>query len=509
VSRVLSHDPRTGQSHPTEVEESTPAEVEAAAARARDALSHLSGYGRAGRASLLHRLAKALDAHGASLIALADQETGLGRRRLGDELVRTSKQLHMHAELVASGTYLGTIIDRGNPSANPAVPDLRRILMPLGVVAVFAASNFPFAFSVFGGDVAAALAAGCPVIVKGHPGHPALTVKLLEIWHAVAESCDAPDDALQVVFGDAAGRQLVEHPVVQAVSFTGSLQVGRLLYDVAASRPQPIPFFGELSGTNPLVVTPGAAAARADDIGHGVVSSFTLNGGQFCTKPGLIFVPDGADGDRLVDAAVSSVHELVPAVMLTERTRDSYRQGLERLTGLAATLARVPVPAGEGGYLGEPALLGMNLAEVDPAAIEECFGPVAIIVRYGDVGELLECLSRLEGALAGAIHGTDAEADLVASITHVLEDKAGRVVFDGYPTGVVVTGAMTHGGPWPATTNSQHSSVGPTAIRRFLRPVSYQNAPRYALPPELRDKLDAIEPAHASSLPPTSKMRGT
>jgi NADP-dependent aldehyde dehydrogenase len=307
VTDVWSVDPRIGRGTHLVAESTSSEGVEVAAEAARVAARDLVTLGRPARVVLLRAIAARIVERGDKLIGIADRETALGVERLTGELERTVGQLQMFADVVEKGAYLEAVATAARPDVDPPVPDLRRMLVPLGPVVVFGASNFPFAFSVLGGDTAAALAAGCSVLVKCHSGHPETSTLMIEAWRQAADDVGAPEDSVQLVFGRAAGRRLVEHPHIRAVSFTGSLEVGRELHDLAAARPDPIPFYGELAGVNPLVVTVGAAAERAEEIGRGAAGSFTRDSGQFCTKPGLLFVPVGRDGDRLVAAAAAHV----------------------------------------------------------------------------------------------------------------------------------------------------------------------------------------------------------
>ncbi|GAA0977367.1 aldehyde dehydrogenase (NADP(+)) [Acrocarpospora macrocephala] len=500
MSDVWSLDPRTGRRVQLVAASTSVSRADAAAEAAMGVAGELVRSGRAARALLLRRIAAVVEQRGEKLLEVADRETALGSHRLTGELARTAGQLRLFADVVEDGSYQEAVVTAARTDVEPPVPDLRRMLVPLGPVAVFGAGNFPFAFSVLGGDTTAALAAGCPVVVKCHPGHPETSVLMLEAWRQAAAETGAPEDAVQLVFGTDAGRRLVEHPRIRAVCFTGSLAVGRELHHLAAGRPDPIPFYGELAGVNPLIVTPGAAQQRAEEIGRGAAASFTLNGGQFCTKPGLLFVPAGPDGDRLVAAAAAHVAEMTPVVMLTAQTRRTYQAGLEALLShpRVTAVARVADPASgrsdpdyEGGCLATAALLEVSLSDLDRSMLRECFGPAAIVVRYESASRMIDGLAGLEGALAAAVHSTEDETELTAAITEAVLPKVGRVVYNGYPTGVAVTAAMTHGGPWPAASNALHSSVGPSAIRRFLRPVTYQNAPQGVVPEELRDRISS------------------
>jgi NADP-dependent aldehyde dehydrogenase len=480
--QVSSVDARTGESVGVVAVESTAEDVAAVCTAAAEAAPAFEAMRRDGRAAVLRAIADALDDDRAAIVELADRETGLGPQRLNGELGRTSYQLRLFADVLDEGSYLEATIDHAGPTPMGPRPDLRRMLVPIGPVAVFGASNFPLAFSVAGGDTASALAAGCPVVVKAHPSHPATSVRVFEAMRAAATGAGAPDDVVALVHGVAAGRALVTHPAIRAVGFTGSLAGGRALFDLAVSRPDPIPFYGELSSVNPLVVTPSAAAERAEQIGRGLVDSATLGAGQFCTKPGLAFVPVGADGDRLREAAAEQLTGKPAGVALNRGISDAYTTGVQRLGATAALVAEAADGGGPSGLRG--ALFETALDDVSAVA-DECFGPTTVLVRYADESALLDTLRKLPGELTATIHASS-DDPLAARLDEVLRASVGRVIWNGYPTGVAVSWAMQHGGPWPATT-SGHTSVGATAIRRFLRPISWQDAPQHVLPPELRD----------------------
>ncbi|HEY1487636.1 MAG TPA: aldehyde dehydrogenase (NADP(+)) [Micromonosporaceae bacterium] len=438
--------------------------------------------GLTGRAAMLRAMADEIVKDTDALVAAADRETALGSARLTGEVGRTAYQLRLFADVLADGAYLEVAIDHADPQAAPAPrPDLRRMLVPVGPVAVFAASNFPLAFSVPGGDTASALAAGCPVVVKANPGHPQTSDLAAAALRRGAEAAGLPAAVVQVVHGFEAGANLVRHPSIRAVGFTGSLRGGRALFDLAAARPDPIPFYGELGSINPLVVTPAAAAERAEAIASGLAASFTQGVGQFCTKPGLAFVPAGADGDRLIDALVAAVAEVPPGTMLTEAIRDAFTAG----AAARSDLPGVRTAAGADGV--SPRILVADAGKLDDALLEECFGPLIVVATYPSPDALLAALARVEGSLTATIHCGSGADDLAGRVASDVAGRAGRVLFNGYPTGVAVTWAMQHGGPWPATTASLHTSVGATAIRRFLRPISYQDAPSTLLPAELRE----------------------
>ncbi|WNV73598.1 aldehyde dehydrogenase (NADP(+)) [Geodermatophilus sp. DSM 44513] len=492
MSDVVSTDPRTGEAVEVVARETTTAEVDRLCAAALTAAPGLDALGRAGRAALLRALADALEAHRADVVALADRETALGATRLGGELTRTGYQLRLFAEVLEEGSYLEAAIDRPGDTPMGPRPDLRRMLVPIGPVAVFGASNFPLAFSVPGGDTASALAAGCPVVVKAHGSHPATSQSVFDLLDAAAREAGAPDGTLGIVHGLQAGADLVAHPAIRAVGFTGSVTGGRALLEVIERRPDPVPFFGELSSLNPVVVTPAAAAERAGELAAGLVGSFTLGGGQFCTKPGLAFVPAGPDGDAVVDAMAEAVRDTAAPVLLNEGIAASYGRisdGLADAPGVQE-VARGGDPSGRG-FEAVSRLLQTRAGDLPAEVTEECFGPVAVVARYAGEAELFAALGRMPSSLTATVLRGTGETELPLAVSQELRTRAGRLVYDAYPTGVAVSWAQHHGGPWPST-NSQHTSVGTTAIRRFLRPVTWQGAPQEVLPPELTDDFGGI-----------------
>ncbi|HEX2133899.1 MAG TPA: aldehyde dehydrogenase (NADP(+)) [Actinophytocola sp.] len=491
MTDVRSIDPRTGEATEVVAQETSPEEVARLCERALAAVPALDALGRTGRAALLRALADALEARRDDLVAVADRETALGPARLGGELTRTEFQLRLFAEVLDEGGYLEAAIDHAADTAMGPRPDLRRMLVPLGPVAVFGASNLPLAFSVPGGDTASALAAGCPVVVKAHGSHPATARLCFDVLVAAAGRAGAPEGTLGLVHGVRGGADLVAHPAVRAVGFTGSVSGGHALLRIIEQRPDPIPFFGELSSLNPVVVTPAAAGERGERIGRELVGSFTLGAGQFCTKPGLVFVPAGAAGDAVVETMTAAVHDTGPQVLLNEGIADTYGRTAADLADLpdVETLAR---GGGEGsGFTATPLLLATSAAGMPAEVTEECFGPVAVVARYDGEAELFGALAALPSSLTATILRGDGETELPLAVSERLRSRAGRLVYDGYPTGVAVSWAQHHGGPWPST-NSQHTSVGTTAIRRFLRPVTWQNAPAEVLPAELTDDFTGI-----------------
>lgn len=470
--------------HMTGLEAGYP-EVDAAARIAAGAVDGLAAAKDAGRARALRLAADRLDATAGTLIPVAAAETHLQETRLTGELTRTTFQLRLFAELLEGGGIHQVVIDHADASwpMGPR-PDLRRHLIALGPVAVFAAGNFPFAFSVAGGDTAAALAAGCPVVVKAHPGHPRLSDLTGEIVREALEEAGLPAGSFAVIHGEQAGIALVQHRLIQAVAFTGSLGGGRALFDVASGRPEPIPFYGELGSLNPVFVTPAAAAARRDSITEGFVSSYTLGAGQFCTKPGLLMVPAASGFEESLAAAVRDVPS---AKLLNDRITTGYDKVHTELAGKGCVRTLVPGTISAAGP--SPALLAVTADELlrhKDELLVECFGPTAMVVTYSNVSQLAVIASAFPGQLTATVHGEDGDGD-APGLVAILATRAGRVIWNGWPTGVSVTWAQHHGGPYPATTNPLHTSVGTASINRFLRPVAYQDMPANLLPAELRD----------------------
>ena len=438
------------------------------------------------RAEMLRAVAGRLDGADDELFALAITETHLTETRLRGELVRTTFQLRFLAAVIEEGDYLQACIDTPDEIWPPgARPDLRRFLRPLGPVAVFAASNFPFAFSVAGGDSASALAAGCPVVLKAHPGHRRLSARCGEIVCQALHDAGAPDGTFAVVEGDRAGRALITHPDISAVAFTGSAKVGRMLFDIAVGRLRPIPFYGELGSVNPVFVTMRAAAARLDEILSGYVASFTLGAGQFCTQPGILLLPAGVlDRDRIR----TMVGAQPSAELLNDRIDGAYQEALAALRH-HPTVEVIAEGSRQPDGARTPTLLLTTVEGLVSDAehlLAECFGPVSLMTEYSEETQLIEVAEMLEGQLTATVHG-ELDDVVVPGLLDTLAEKAGRIIWNGWPTAVAVTWAMQHGGPYPATTSPLHTSVGAAAIGRFLRPVTYQGVPDHLLPAPLRE----------------------
>ncbi|MER6402145.1 aldehyde dehydrogenase family protein [Streptomyces viridosporus] len=482
----VSRNPRTGASArgPRHTE---PRELAGLLSAAAGDAARIAATAPALRGHWLRTVADALEEHAEELTALADTETALGPDRLRGEVGRAAAQARFYGEVAAEGGWLDVRIDRAGPGGPGGPADLRRMNRPLGPVAVFGASNFPFAFGVAGHDTASALAAGCPVLVKAHPAHPLLSARLGTLVADALRAAGAPAGAFALVTGFDAGLALVDAPEVAAVAFTGSQTAGTALVERAARRPVPVPVFAEMGTVNPAVLTPAAAATAAGvtRAATGFVDSFTLGQGQFCTKPGLLLAPRGSGAAEAAAGALAGVR---PGWLLTEGIAAAYRQGLADLVAAGARpVARAE--AADGAFAAAPTVLTAPADALRPGSrlLEECFGPVALVVEYDGTPHLRDLLGRLQPSLAAAVaSGGPADPDLPWLVEH-LARQAGRVVVDGWPTGVATGWAQHHGGPWPATSRPDATSVGAAALDRFTRPVAFQNVPEAALPEALRD----------------------
>ncbi|HVU90953.1 MAG TPA: aldehyde dehydrogenase family protein [Jatrophihabitans sp.] len=474
----LARNPYTGAvlaEYPT----SLPADVDAAVTAASGAAAAFADTPPKTVAGWLDAIADAVLAAREELAELADAETGLGPERLTGEVERTANQLRFYGSVAREGSYLGATLDTA-PVA------LARVQRPLGPVAVFGASNFPFAFGVLGHDTGSAIASSNPVVAKGHPAHPGLSRRLAGLAADALQSAGAPAGTFGLVTGFDAGTELVRHPGIKAVAFTGSERGGTALWRLANERAERgaavIPVYAEMGTVNAVVVTPGAASSRADSVAGGFVESFTLGMGQFCTKPGLLLAPAGAGLPAAVAAAVAA---RPGGVLLTEAIADACRDGVDRLVAAGATV-RARGADGNRGWAATATVLEVPASALTAGSplLAEVFGPVALVVEYRDAAELDAVIAQLPGALAAGVQAADDED--VAVLVAALGAKVGRVVFNGWPTGVATTWAQQHGGPWPATTVPSATSVGAAALGRFLRPVAYQGLPDAALPPALR-----------------------
>lgn len=467
----------------------TPAHVNAAALAAEEAFPSYSALSRDARATFLDKIATEIEARGPEITAIGTSETGLPTARLEGERGRTTGQLRLFADHIRKGDYLDRRHSPALPDRQPAPrPDLKMIQRPIGPVAVFGASNFPLAFSTAGGDTASALAAGCPVVVKGHSAHPGTGEIVAQAIDAAIRALGLHPGIFSLVQGGKrdVGEALVQHPLIKAVGFTGSLTGGRALFDLCARRPEPIPFFGELGSVNPMFLLPNAVKARGAEIAAGWAGSLTMGAGQFCTNPGIAVVIDGPEADAFVVAAREAVGQVGAQTMLTDGIAAAYRQGRDRVaaqTGVRALLTSVCDLRQATPYLFEvtgDAWLGNH------TLAEEVFGPLGLIIRVKDQGQMIEVAQSFAGQLTCTLHLDDADMGLAEWLMPVLERKAGRVLANGFPTGVEVVDAQVHGGPYPASTNFGATSVGTLSIRRWLRPVAFQNIPDKLLPVDLR-----------------------
>ncbi|MBW7921897.1 MAG: aldehyde dehydrogenase (NADP(+)) [Rubellimicrobium sp.] len=479
--------PAHGDAHEFSV--GTTALVERAAEAAEAAFPAYAATSRDERAAFLERIADEIDSRGAAITRIGSSESGLPETRLEGERGRTTGQLRLFASHIRKGDYLDRRVDAALPERKPAPrPEIRMMQQPVGPVAVFGASNFPLAFSVAGGDTASALAAGCPVVVKGHSAHPGTGEIVAEAIAAAVAATGMPAGVFSLIQGGRreVGEALVTHPLIRAVGFTGSLGGGRALYDLCAARPDPIPFFGELGSVNPMFLLPEALSARGAAIAEGWAGSLTLGAGQFCTNPGISVVIGGDAAEAFAGAATAALERVTAQTMLTDGIASAYRAGRDRVaaaTGVQALLTTTCDLRNATPYLyrvsGDDWLENHILGE-------EVFGPLGLIVTVRDAAQMLAVAQSLQGQLTATLHLDAGDHALAQRLLPVLSRKAGRLIANGYPTGVEVCDAMVHGGPYPASTNFGATSVGTLSIRRWLRPVAWQDMPEALLPDDLR-----------------------
>lgn len=483
-------DPSTGVALEPVFHSATDADVERAVRQAAAAAQELAARSGAARATLLRAIAEELELARSDFERLVPLETALPAARANGELGRTIGQLRLFADLVAEGSWVDARIDHADPQRQPLPrPDVRSMRRPLGPVVVFGASNFPLAFSVAGGDTASALAAGCPVIVKAHPAHPATSERAGAAIAAAVARCGFPPGTFSLLFdaGHAVGAALVRHPAVCAVAFTGSTAGGRALMDIAAARARPIPVFAEMGSINPVFVLPAALAARGGAIAEQLHASVLQGVGQFCTSPGVIVLPQGSDGDALRDSLRERFAASAAAPMLTVTIAQKHAAGAAQLASRDGVASLVAPAQREG--TAQPNLFEVDAARfVDDAVLqEEVFGPTSLLVRVRDAAQALELAAALPGQLTATVIADAEDAAAVAPLVDALSAVAGRVLMNGVPTGVEVCSAMVHGGPYPASSDAQSTSVGTAAIERFARRVCYQNVPDALLPEALQE----------------------
>ena len=477
-----------------EFHEASAAEVDRALAQSAAAFADYRTRSGEERATFLETIAAEIEALGDALPSRANAETGLPLARITGERARTCGQLRLFAQLVREGSWVDARIDPALPDRQPLPrPDVRRMLIPLGPVVVFGSSNFPLAFSVAGGDTASALAAGCTVIVKAHRAHPGTSELVAGAINRAVTACGLPAGVFSLVHGGGAttGIAMVKHSAVTAVGFTGSHAAGRALFDAAASRPHPIPVFAEMSSINPVFLLNGAVRERGAAIAQGLLGSFTLGVGQFCTKPGLVFLQRGPDTDTFLQKFAELVRAAPCGTMLTSGIREAFLANRGRINAVPGVqpLAQGGAAARANGTESEPsvALTSAQHFLAEPTLATEAFGPFTLVIVANTPGELAASAAALDGQLTATLHGTPADLADARDLVRVLEQKAGRIVVNGFPTGVEVCSAMHHGGPSPATTDARFTSVGTAAIHRWVRPVCYQGMSDDLLPPALQN----------------------
>lgn len=485
-ANTFASSPAHGPAHPFSI--GTPELVNRACEAAEAAFESYGYTSRIERARFLRTIADEIDARGEAITEIGTQETGLPEARLQGERGRTTGQLRLFADHIEAGAYLDSRFDPAMPDRAPAPrPEIRLVQRPIGPVAVFGASNFPLAFSTAGGDTASALAAGCPVVVKGHSAHPGTGEIVAEAIAAAIAKCGMYPGVFSLIQGGnrAVGEALVTHPRIKAVGFTGSLTGGRALFNLCAARPEPIPFFGELGSVNPMFILPAALSSDAEDLGKGWAGSLTMGAGQFCTNPGIAILAEGEAADRFVAATRETLAASAPQTMLTDGIAEAYRKGKEHFE--ERSTVQTVLATQQEGRTASPNLYETSLAEflADETLGEEVFGPLGLVVRVKDADEMQQVARNIEGQLTITLHMTKDDTPLAKSLMPLIERKAGRLLVNGFPTGVEVVDSMVHGGPYPASTNFGATSVGTMAIRRFLRPVSYQNVPADLLPKDL------------------------
>ena len=472
-----SINPRTGQAFGPEFADTSSAETEAIVAQAKIGFGAWSAAAISKRAEALGTIADALDLNINALVEIADQETGLGVPRLSGEVGRTSFQIREFAKAIKAGRFVTSEVDAAVDAAVPVGhPELVRSLAPIGIVVVFGANNFPFAFSVLGGDSASALAAGCAVIAKAHPSHPQTSTKIFEIANKVLADHGFPSGVFSLIYGVDAGVVALKSELVSAGAFTGSKNGGRALFDIAQSRKNPIPFYGELGSVNPVVAL-ASGLADPKSFATAYLDSLLLGNGQFCTNPSILFVP----ADSAVIAEIESlVVERSPSPFLSPSTKSAHDANRAKLSKLLGSQPVVGKSVEGVGIYSAPAIIQTTLAQVaaNPDALAtECFGPTGLVITYSSLTELLSVINALEGALVGAVFASADDADAIG-VCKAIAQKVGRLAWNSWPTGVAVSVGQQHGGPYPASTSPIHTSVGLHAIERFLRPVTYQSLPK-------------------------------
>lgn len=484
--------PIKGEPHTTEFTESTAEEVAAAVEKAEVAFAIYRKKSGNERATFLQKIGEEILALGDNLISICGQESGLPEARLQGERGRTISQLNMFAALLREGSWVDATIDTAIPDRQPLPkPDIRRMNIALGPVGIFGASNFPLAFSVAGGDTASALAAGCTVVVKGHPAHPGTSQLIGDAILRAAQATNMPEGVFSLVHGESAnvGMAIVKHPLIKAIGFTGSYRGGKAIFDAAVRRPEPIPVYAEMGSTNPVFILPGALQERGDTLAQGLAGSVALGVGQFCTNPGMVVALQSEISKQFITKTARAFTSLNAGTMLTPAIKKAYDSGIEKLTKTPGISIMAQGIGNETVCGGTPHLLQTDATTflANPEIGEEVFGPSTVYISADSKTQLLEMAASLHGHLTATLQATPADLEEYADLISVLERKVGRLLVNGFPTGVEVCSAMVHGGPFPATTDARTTSVGTAAIYRFTRPICYQDFPDTILPAELQN----------------------
>jgi len=484
--------PATGVEFSPAFHEATPREIDEAIFKAEEAFLAYSKKSGQERALFLETIADEIITLGDALIKRCCEETGLTEGRLTGERGRTVNQLRLFAGLLREGSWMDARIDTAEPDRQPAPkPDIRSMQKAIGPVGIFGASNFPLAFSVAGGDTASALAGGCTVVAKAHPAHPGTCEMIAHAIVRAIAKVKMPSGTFSMVHGNSTevGMAIVKHPMIKAIGFTGAFRGGKAIFDAAARRPAPIPVYAEMSSTNPVFILPGALREKKEEIAKGLTASVTLGVGQFCTKPGLVFLEESQDAAQFQKLAAANFQGVVAATMLTPRIHESFENGIEKLGKQEGVTLLAKGKTEEEGFWGVGYLFQTNARNflANEHLEEEVFGPSTLAVTVSNKSELIEIAQKLKGHLTATLWATEDDLDEYAGLIAILERKVGRLIINGFPTGVEVCHAMVHGGPFPATTDSRSTSVGTAAITRFARPVCYQNFPDALLPDELKN----------------------
>lgn len=487
-----AYDPANGQALAPLFYEATTAEIDQAVQKAEAAFLVYRQKSGVEKAAFLENIADEIMALGDELIERTQQESGLPSGRLQGERGRTVNQLRLFAQLVREGSWVNARIDHGNPDRKPfPKPDVRQMQIPLGPVGIFGASNFPLAFSVAGGDTASALAAGCTIVVKAHPAHPGACELIGRAIQSALKKSGLPEGVFSMVHGPSidVGQAIVRHPLIKAIGFTGSYRGGKAIFDEANRRPEPIPVYAEMGSTNPVFILPGALKERKEALAKGLADSVTLGVGQFCTNPGIVFTKESAEADQFLKASVEEIKSKESNPMLTSGIQKAYEQGVENLSRQEGVELLAQGPKNGAGYQGAANLLKTNAQAFQQNKLmeKEVFGPSSLLIAAPEKADLLRIAKNLEGHLTASLHATEEDLKEYAELVAILERKVGRLIINGFPTGVEVCHAMVHGGPFPATSDARSTSVGTGAITRFSRPVCYQGFPEFLLPDELKD----------------------